>query len=258
MAKKQRKHNQKHKCRWGRTIGLVVLGVVFGFFALTIAWVAFYKVVPVQWTPLMSIRKYEAKHPKMDKRGRIAKPRILDLRHDWVAIEDISPALVRAVIASEDNLFMQHKGFSRRGIAQAVEEKIATGRVKHGGSTISQQTAKNVFCTHHRTFWRKGFEAYFTVLIEWIWGKERIMEVYLNVIEMGDGVFGAEAAARHYFHHSAKHLTRSESALIAACLPNPRRLSVSHPSAYVQKRKGQIIDLMPKMGRINLKEERTK
>lgn len=170
----------------------------------------------------------------------------------WMDIENISPQLIRAVIASEDNLFASHNGFSERGIQNAIDEKRRYGYVRHGGSTISQQTAKNVFTFGTRTYTRKAVETYYTFLIEHIWGKKRIMEVYLNVIETGDGIFGAEATARHYFEHSAKTLTQSEAATIAACLPNPLRLHIDRPSEYVLRRRSQIIVLMPKMGKIDL------
>lgn len=226
----------------GKRIGHLLLVMVLLFFVITIGEVVVYKYLPVQVTPLMLIRKVQA-----HREGKT-----LTIQQQWVNIEAISPELVRAVIASEDNLFLKHNGFSKNGLRNAIQEKIKTGTVRHGGSTISQQTAKNVFCTHRRTYLRKAFEAYYTVLIELIWGKRRIMEVYLNVIEMGNGVFGAEAASQTYFHHSASALSRSEAALIAVCLPNPRKLSVAHPSNYVLHRKTQIMTLMPKMGKINL------
>ena len=171
---------------------------------------------------------------------------------EWVPYDKISPQLVRAVIASEDNLFPQHNGFSFDAIKKAMEIN-KKGRHIHGGSTISQQTAKNVFLTPSRTYIRKAFEAYFTVLIELVWGKQRIMEVYLNVIEMGDGIYGAQAAAETFFHTSAKNLNTSQSALIAVCLPNPRRYRINHPSNYIQRRQAHIMDIMYKLGPISLK-----
>lgn len=227
---------------WSR-VGLCFLALVSLFFLLTVGEVLLYKYVPVRRTPLMVIRQVEARRAGTS----------LTVRKQWVTLDNISPELVRAVMASEDNLFLVHNGFSEQGLRNAVQEKINTGVVRHGGSTISQQTAKNVFCTPRRTYLRKAFEAYFTVLIELLWDKRRIMEVYLNVIEMGDGIFGAEAASLYYFHHSAARLNRAESALLAVCLPNPHRLSVAHPSAYVQRRQAQIMALMPKLGKIDLK-----
>jgi len=176
----------------------------------------------------------------------------LNYTYEWVDYDQISPSLTRAVIASEDNLFASHHGFSERGIQQAIKEKREKGVVKHGGSTISQQTAKNVFTSGRRTYIRKFRETWYTVLIELFWSKKRIMEVYLNVIEMGNGLYGAEAASQKYFHHSAKKLTNAESALLAAALPCPKRYSVTRPGPYMLKRQGQILNLMPKMGKIEL------
>ena len=167
----------------------------------------------------------------------------------WVPIEQISHNLVVACIASEDNLFMKHNGFSERAIRQAIAER-KEGKRMRGGSTISQQTAKNVFTFCSRTWFRKGVETYYTILIELIWGKERIMEAYLNVVELGDGIYGAEAASRHYWGISANQLSKGQSALLAAALPNPLHYSITRPGPYMQKRKGQILNLMPKMGKI--------
>jgi len=172
--------------------------------------------------------------------------------YQWVPYEAINPSLTRAVMASEDNLFPTHNGFSERGINQALKERREKGYVKHGGSTISQQTAKNVFTSGRRTYLRKARETWYTALIELFWSKRRIMEVYLNVIEMGPNLYGAEAASTHYFYHSARRLTPAESALLAAALPSPRRYSVSHPGPYMQKRQQQILNLMPKLGPIEL------
>jgi len=176
----------------------------------------------------------------------------LDYTYEWVDYDEISPTLTRAVIASEDNLFTSHHGFSERGIKQAIKEKREKGKVKHGGSTISQQTAKNVFTSGRRTYIRKFRETWYTMLIELFWSKKRIMEVYLNVAEWGDGLYGAEAASQKYFHHSAAQLNNRESALLAAALPSPRRYSVTKPGPYMLKRQGQILNLMPKMGKIEL------
>lgn len=222
----------------GYWMGWLAGGTVAVFLLLSVGMTVLYKYVPVRITPLMLLRKTEAR-----KQGKT-----LTVRRQWIPLEQISPEMVRAVIASEDNLFLSHHGFSERGIRQALQERLEDGHVRHGGSTITQQTAKNVFCTPRRSYVRKAFEAYFTVLIEWIWGKERIMEVYLNVIETGDGVFGVEPASLLYFGHTAKTLNRKEAALIAVCLPNPRRMHADRPSAYVRKRQAQIVVLMPKLG----------
>ena len=179
----------------------------------SIALVLLFKFVPVPFTPLMWLRHIEA----------CREGRSLDIQHEWVPLEDISPNLIAAVINHEDAKFYEHRGFDWDAIVYAYEQNQHYGYIVSGGSTISQQTAKNIFTFHSRTYLRKAVEAYFTVLIEFIWGTERIMEVYLNMIEMGNGVFGAEAAAKHYFCDSAAGLNRYEANNLAARLPDPRR-----------------------------------
>lgn len=207
------------------------------FVVVSVSVVVFYKFVPVRVTPLMVSRSVEAFFS--------GNKQYVTYRQ-WVPLEKISPNLVRAVIASEDGTFTAHHGFCFGEIKAALHEN-RNGKRLRGGSTISQQCAKNVFLPHSRSWIRKGFEAYFTVLIELIWGKERIMEVYLNVIEMGNGIYGAQAAATQLFHTSAGKLTKQQSALIAACLPNPRRFHADRPTSYIQKRQQHIIELMPKV-----------
>jgi monofunctional biosynthetic peptidoglycan transglycosylase len=165
------------------------------------------------------------------------------LKHHWVPLKHISKYLPVAVMASEDQRFLNHHGFDFTEISNAVETKMNGGRLR-GGSTISQQTAKNVFLWPESSWTRKGFEVYFTALIELVWGKERIMEVYLNSIEMGDGIYGAEAVAQQHFNCTAEDLTRNQCALIAATLPNPLRFSSKHPSRYVMKRQYEIMHQM--------------
>lgn len=211
----------------------ILIWIVAGFFVSTIAAVAIYKYVPVYVTPLMVIRLFQ-QHSAGES---------LKLHHHWVSLSEISPNLPTAVVASEDQLFMQHHGFDVKQIQNAAFERIE-GKRKRGGSTISQQTAKNVFLWPTSSWVRKGFEAYFTVLIEFVWGKERIMEVYLNSIEMGDGIYGADAVAHRHFNTSAENLSKGECALIAATLPNPRRFNSAHPSAYILKRKRAIMQQM--------------
>ena len=197
-------------------------------FAATLVITLFYRLVPPPITPLMVIRLVEGE----------------GLTKDWRSYADISPNLARAVITSEDSLFCTHNGFDWGALDKAWERNQ---RSKHilGGSTISNQTAKNVFLWPDRTYIRKAFEFYFTVLIEALWGKKRILEVYLNVVEWGHGVYGAEAASRLYFRKPARDLTRHEAALLAAILPNPRRWSASKPSAYIRGRAGTIEARMP-------------
>lgn len=217
------------------------------FFISTIGAVILYRFLPVYITPLMVIRVVEQVF-----QGE--KPR---LHHSWVSFENISRHLPMAVIASEDNRFAEHHGFDFKAIQQAIEEK-KKGKKQRGASTISQQTAKNVFLWPESSWVRKGFEAYFTVLIELFWPKERIMEVYLNSIEMGDGIYGAEAVARHHFNTTAKNLSKSESALIAASLPNPLRFNSGKPSNYMLKRKRQILRLMQLVPQFPEKKEKSK
>ncbi|MDP4268816.1 MAG: monofunctional biosynthetic peptidoglycan transglycosylase [Bacteroidota bacterium] len=226
--------------RWIRN--LIIL-----FFASSILMVLVYRVVPVYFTPLMFIRVFQ----------QVADGEAPKLHHKWVPLEEISPKLPRAVIASEDNLFMKHHGFDFNQIEKAVAENKRRKKAR-GASTISQQTAKNVFLWPTSSFIRKGFEVYFTVLIEFVWGKERIMEVYLNSIEMGDGIYGAESVAQLHFDKSAKELTSSEAATIAATLPNPIRFNSAHPSAYIRKRREQIVRQMPHMGKIDFLDKHKK
>ena len=166
------------------------------------------------------------------------------LKRNYVSEDQISPDAKLAVIASEDQLFPDHEGFDWRSIKKAIEyNKRKPNRIR-GASTISQQTAKNVFLWQGRSWLRKGLEVYFTFMIEIFWGKERILDVYLNSIEMGNGIFGIEAAARSYFRKSAKNLSRQEAAMIAACLPNPRRYKVNPPSPYIISRSQWVMQQM--------------
>lgn len=216
-----------------RTIGQKI----FRFFWLVFLWfniisfsvVLLYKFVPVPFTPLMGIRALEHNEAGKD----------MVCSHDWVPIEEISLNLQKALIASEDGRFLEHSGFDFEAMQKAYKNN-SKGKKLKGGSTISQQTAKNVFLWQGRSYLRKGLEAYYTVLIELVWGKKRIMEVYLNSIEMGDGVYGVEAAAKHWFRKDAASLTRYEAAGIAAILPNPRKYKASNSSSYINRRKAKI------------------
>ena len=187
--------------------------LLLSFLLGSIALVLLFRFVPVPFTPLMLLRHIEA-----HQQGRH-----LEIQHEWITLEDISPNLIAAVIDHEDAKFYDHRGFDWDAISYAYEQNQRYGRIVCGGSTISQQTAKNLFTFHSRTYLRKAVEAYFTVLIEFLWGKERIMEVYLNMIEMGDGVFGAEAAANYYFDTSAAGINHYDADYIAWLLPDPRR-----------------------------------
>jgi monofunctional biosynthetic peptidoglycan transglycosylase len=202
------------------------------FFASTILSVVALRFIPVMVTPLMLIRCYQ----------QVKAGEKLKLSHDWESLENISPHLPIAVMASEDANFLTHHGFDYEAIEKAMERnKKHPEKRKLGASTISQQTAKNVFLWPGRSWVRKGFEVYFTALIELMWPKERIMEVYLNSIEMGDGIYGAQAVAEAHFNTDAKSLTKAQCALIAATLPNPRKFSSKNPSAYMLKRQSRIL-----------------
>lgn len=166
------------------------------------------------------------------------------LKRDYVEGNNISYHMKLAVISSEDQVFPDHGGFDWKSIEKAMKYNEKKPNRIHGASTISQQVAKNVFLWQGRDWVRKGLEVYFTKMIEWVWGKERILEVYLNVIEMGKGVFGAEAAAREYFKKPASKLNRREAAMIAACLPNPKKYTVKPAAPFVVARAGWIMRQM--------------
>lgn len=221
---------------WG-----IIKKILILFFGTSILAVVLYRYVPVYITPLMVIRAVEQKNA--------GKP--VKFNHDWVSIDEISHNMPQAVAASEDNLFMSHHGFDFEQIQKAIDE-AKRGKRHRGASTITQQTAKNVFLWNGGGYFRKTLEAYFTVMIELLWSKERIMEVYLNSIEMGDGIYGVEAVAQKNFGKKASKITRRECALIAATLPNPLRFNSARPSAYVLKRQKQILRLMNQITSINM------
>ena len=213
----------------------ISLRLLIYFLIFSFVWVVILKFVPVWVTPFMISRKIEAITADEDS----------ELHHDWEPYENISKEAALAVVASEDQNFPNHWGFDFDEIYDAMTEKRKRAR---GASTISQQVAKNVFLWHGRSYIRKGLEVYFTILIELIWDKERILEVYLNVAEMGKMTFGVEAASLRYYKKPAKNLTRYEAARIAAVLPNPLRFSIKNPSSYVNKRTGQIVRQMRYLG----------
>lgn len=222
----------------GKRIFRLIWKIAAWFIGLSFFFVVLFRFVPVPVTPLMIIRCGEQLYDGKE----------MILKHDWVSIGQISKNLPLAVVCSEDQNFMNHSGFDIAAIERSVEAaKRGSKRVK-GASTISQQTAKNIFLWPGRSWIRKGFEVYFTVLIEFVWSKERIMEVYLNSIEMGNGIYGAEAAANHYWKTTAKNLSRTQAAAIAAVLPNPRRYSANPPGPYVQERIGWIVGQMGQWG----------
>ena len=216
----------KHKYPLVARIWRIIKAVTLFFFISTILVSLIYRFVPPPVTPLMLMRVIE----------QLAEGTELKLDKSWVSYDEISPNLVRAVITSEDNNFLEHYGIDFEAIEKA-RKLNEHGKKLRGASTISQQTAKNIFLWPGRNYIRKGLEVYFTYLIEITWSKQRIMEVYLNDIEMGNGIYGAEMASQTYFHKPAVDLTRSEAALIAAVLPNPRKWSPAHPTPYIMRKK---------------------
>ena len=215
---------------WVQQLKKWSIRIVGGFFAITIFWVLTLKFINPPITYLMIKRGFEWQ--AADKGFKIEK--------SWLNYEELSDNLKRAAIAGEDAHFMTHNGFDTEAIMEALE-KNKSGKSLRGGSTISQQVAKNVFLWPERSWLRKGLETYFTFLVELFWSKKRILEVYLNVIEMGQGVYGAEAAAQYYFNKSGKSLTKKEAALIIAILPNPRKWDARRPSNYVNSRANSIV-----------------
>ena len=218
-----------------RKLRVTIRWILAAFFGSTILAVVALRFLPVYFTPLMFIRLAQ----------QAGEGRELRLNHHWVSLDQISGHMPVAVIASEDANFMNHHGFDYKAIEHAAERnRKHPEKQKLGASTISQQTAKNVFLWPGRSWTRKGLEVYFTALIELLWSKQRIMEVYLNSIEMGEGIYGVSAVAEEHFGIQARDLSRSQCALIAATLPNPRKFSSKQPSAYMQKRQARILKEM--------------
>lgn len=217
---------------------LVLWGVL-----LSIGLVVLFKFVPIPVTPLMVIRYFENTNETKT------------WKHDWVSMDNISKNIQLAVICSEDQKFLDHNGFDLQAIEKAYKQNKKGKRIK-GGSTISQQTAKNVFLWPKRSWLRKGLEVYFTFLIETIWGKERILEVYLNSIEMGNSIYGVEAASEHWFKKSAANLSAYEAAAIVSVLPNPRKYRANPASSYIQKRKQWIVNQMRFYGEFDLSAQK--
>lgn len=220
------------------SFGLILARVAQGFFALTVAQVLAYLVVPPPATMFMVEDRAEAllRHRKGYR-----------FRYEWVSYRNISDYVKVAVIAAEDQKFSEHFGFDFESVADAIEDH-ERGEKLRGASTISQQVAKNLFLWPGRNFMRKGLEAYYTVLIEALWPKRRILEVYLNTAQFGDGVFGVKAASKEFFGKSPSELTRYEAALLAGVLPSPRRLHADRPSNYLERRTYNILRFMNRIG----------
>tara|TARA_R110002050_G_scaffold243115_1_gene379482 strand:+ start:7548 stop:8258 length:711 start_codon:yes stop_codon:yes gene_type:complete len=214
------------------------------FFIISIGLVVVFKWVQIPVTPLMVIRSIQQKANSKD----------FVWKHEWKSIDNISKHLQLAVICSEDQNFLSHNGFDMIAIEKAIKYN-KKGKRTRGASTISQQTVKNIFLWPHRSWFRKGLEVYFTFLIETIWSKERILEVYLNSIEMGNGVYGAEAAAQYWFKKPASKLSSNEASAIASILPNPLKYRVNPASSYIQKRKEWIVRQMGYFGTLDFNKK---
>ena len=235
MAKRTNKSTTKPSLF--KRIAIILTKVLLWFVLFSVIWVLAYRFINPPITPLMVQRNWE----------RAEKDLPAKAERKWVDFEDISDNMKRAAVSAEDQLFLKHMGFDIKAMENAYANNAKGKKIK-GGSTISQQTAKNVFLWPGRSYIRKGFEAYFTLLIELLWSKERILEVYLNVIEMGDGIYGAEAAAQAYYGKSCTNLKRGEAALIAACFPNPRRWTPKKPTNYIRHRQYLIMRNMRRLG----------
>lgn len=228
---------QKHRPLWRRLLGrlvLLALAMVLAWHAWVYAQIWWWQSHPPQSTAFMSARldALQQRHPSAQ------------LKHQWVPYERIAISLKRAVMVAEDSGFTEHKGFDWDGIEAAWQKNIKQGRIVAGGSTISQQLAKNLFLSSARSPLRKGEEAIITLMLEQRLDKRRIFEIYLNMIEWGDGVFGAEAAARHYFGVSAAHLSPQQAAKLAAMIPNPRYYDKHRNTRYLQRRTATIAKRM--------------
>jgi monofunctional biosynthetic peptidoglycan transglycosylase len=206
-----------------------------GFILLSVLGVVIFKFINFPATPIMAIRIVEG----------MFDGKMIGVEKDWESWDNISKNFYRAAVAAEDARFMQHDGIDWKAVeaAQKYNERHK-GKKKRGASTITMQTAKNAFLWHGRNYLRKGMEAYFTILIETIWGKKRILEVYANIVEFGEGLYGVEAASQRYFKKPASKLTKRQAALLAAILPNPRLWNPAKPTAYLNKRANWVMARM--------------
>ncbi|MGD9978084.1 MAG: monofunctional biosynthetic peptidoglycan transglycosylase [Bacteroidales bacterium] len=229
------------KKKWYKPLAKLALRGTVAFFISTILLTVLFSFINPNLTMLMVIKR----HQSMLQNTRE------NIRKDWVSIDNISPQVVLAVCAAEDNKFMEHNGFDWEAIQKAMKSNKKGKKLK-GASTISQQTAKNLFLWPKRSWFRKGLETYFTFLIETCWSKKRIMEVYLNVIEFGRGIYGVEKASQIYFKKPAKQLNRYESALLATVLPFPAKRNPSKPSSYMLRYQKTILRNMGNLGTIDL------
>jgi monofunctional biosynthetic peptidoglycan transglycosylase len=227
-----------------RKLGRMLLQLLLLGFQLTMLLIILYRVIPVPLTPLHVARLIE--------QGLEGKP--FRLTKNWTSIDYVSDKFCLAVITSEDVKFIRHYGFDFEQISNSIERGLKRGKKLRGASTISQQTAKNLFFTPKRSWVRKVPEVCITLCLELLWTKKRILEVYVNIIEMGDGIYGVDAAASAYFSRTASNLSSRESALIAACLPNPRRWHPNRPSRYIDRKARGIQRYMHQIGELPWRE----
>ncbi len=242
MKKSRKSTRKKHQNRFTKSIKRFIFSLVLFAILSSLSLVLMFRYVPLPTSAFM-IHQYFADF--QNGKGFIG------IRYQWIDKDKISPFIFAAVIASEDQRFYQHSGFDFNAIASALEERL-NGRRLRGASTISQQVAKNLFLSPSRSLWRKAAEVWFTLLIEFLWDKQRILEVYVNIAEFGDHLFGIEAASRHFFDTSARRLSASQSALLAATLPNPKKFQANHPSDYVRKKQLWVLQQMKNLGYLNL------
>ncbi len=219
---------------------IFLLKVIMLFFQASVFFIVIYRIVPVPITPLPIVRLFD----------QMAEDKSLRLKKDWESIDDLGKNICKAAITSEDLQFFNHYGFDFEQIWESFKAWFNNGKKLRGASTISQQTAKNLFFTPKRSWLRKALEAYVTASIEILWTKKRILEVYLNIIEMGDGIYGAEAAAQFYFGKPAADLTKHEAALIVACFPNPIRWNPAKPTPFIKKKQAIIVKYMYRAGKL--------
>lgn len=226
-----------------RNLRKIVKRLTITFFMLTVTSVFIMKVLPIPVTPVMIGRVFEG----------LFEGKFVGINKSWRSYEDISPWAFRAFISGEDGRFMRHNGIDWRAVKVARRyNEIHKGRKTRGASTVTMQTAKNAFLCHSRNYLRKALEVYFTFLIEPIWGKKRILEVYANIVEFGEGIYGVEAASQEFFNKSADKLTKREAALLAAVLPNPHRWSPARPTNYLL---GRVAFIRGRMGGIALPKD---
>nr|WP_320132032.1 monofunctional biosynthetic peptidoglycan transglycosylase [uncultured Holophaga sp.] len=236
MRAKKKAAKSSRKPLWKRALKVCGYAVA-AWFVGTVLIVLLLRWVPIPVSALMVEREV----------GSWFSGRPHEIHHHWVSLDEIQPSMGVAVVAAEDQNFAEHFGFDWKAIEKAMAHNERSKK-KRGASTVSQQTAKNIFLWESRSWVRKGFEVYFTLLIETLWSKRRILEVYLNSVEFGDSVYGVEAASRQFFHKPASRLRPSEAALLAAVLPNPHRFRVEAPSGYVRSRQSWILHQMGNLG----------